>query len=481
MLTSSSDGRFPAPDEAVTKAEDRIIKDLGSSTNPAAKSKQGDKLVKAMAGLNVSDVGTGIPLPVRPAYGHTGTQVVLWANYFKVDMQGGVIYTYNITVKSTKIAGSDFADATTNQHDNTNPAGDAEESDVTGRKLKAIIQLAIDQLRVENPAAVLATEYKSKLVSLHKIERDSDTLEVSYCGEEGTKRAQTYWVKLTKPHEASLDAVLDYVKTMSDPSDPRGCAFPKFSVPVDALGAILGLKARNTPDITPVGSARFFLCPAIGREEAFLSRKLETIRGYFQSIRLATSRLLINVNVTHGVFKTPHTVAQLCKDLNLAPFGRNAQLDNRQISELGHLHKFLAKTRFATEFMDKDGKLRPAKKTIFGLARGAGMASGEVQMSLAFGGPREVRFNVKVKEGETTVMNGKPPGMYTVEQYLKWSKPKRRRPRGQLLTRSRRIPKETLRLELSPRQLWHGPKSQVLSRGLVHNPARPTRADQAHW
>ncbi|CRK46005.1 hypothetical protein BN1723_019859, partial [Verticillium longisporum] len=107
---------------------------------------------------------------------------------------------------------------------------------------------------------------------------------------------------------------------MSDKADPNG--FPKFAVPVDALGVILGYTPRKNPEVSPVGSARFFpIGPTCVEKQLGVNNRISAIRGYFQSVRLGTGRALLNVNVTSGIFRTAVSVADLCRWANIAQYG----------------------------------------------------------------------------------------------------------------------------------------------------------------
>ncbi|KAH6678808.1 eukaryotic translation initiation factor 2C 3 [Plectosphaerella plurivora] len=413
---------IPAPDATVSAVEDRIVATHKGQEQALAK-KTTTALTSALKNLSIDPSAPrqpDIPLPLRPGYGTEGRAVVLWANYFNVLIKEDTIYTYNLTVKKARPAASSAlpTDLSTDQHEvATHDAADP--SDVAGRKLKVIIQLAMAELLKDDKDAVFATEYKSKLISFRKLTRKSDVVSVEYRGEDGTRAVETYFVLLTEPQAASPGAVMQYVRSMNDPSDPDGCKFPKFSVPVDALGVILGYRARRESDITPVGSSRFFLVTGPKAASASLSASLEAIRGYFQSVRLGTNRLLLNVNVTHGVFKRSVRVSDLCEWLGAAGYSANAP-SPAVINRTRLLSRFLARTRIECRFKGDDGKEYTAKKTICGLAENARNLQG-AKVAFPFGGPLNVSFLIKPRANETTVMGNKPPNQfYTVDAYFRW-------------------------------------------------------------
>lgn len=361
--------------------------------------------------------------PLRPAYGTKGNKVVLWANYFEMGVKPKVVYAYNLEVHKVR----PNKGAQRQVDPKTRIKNKALKTDVSGRKLAIIIQLAMDKLREEDPKAVLATEFKSKLISLHKLKYNDDCLEVTFKGENSNK-TENFFVRIVDPIEASFDATLQYLKTMSDKADPNG--FPKFAVPVDALGVILGYTPRKNPEVSPVGSARFFpIGPTCVEKQLGVNNRISAIRGYFQSVRLGTGRALLNVNVTSGVFRTAVSVADLCRWANIAQYGGSNPPDPGTTAKTKALSNFLSKARVKCVFRDGNGRDYEAKKTMLGLA---GISSSQInrdvlksetvkfKQNFQWGGPKDVWFKMEPREGETTVMGNRRPGHYTVHEYSKW-------------------------------------------------------------
>ncbi|OAQ57516.1 hypothetical protein VFPFJ_11746 [Purpureocillium lilacinum] len=75
---------------------------------------------------------------------------------------------------------------------------------------------------------------------------------------------------------------------------------------MDALNVVFGYGPRSNLDqISAIGSERYF---PFGAGKAIANvfhdgRALIASRGFVHSARLGTGRLLLNVNVTHGIFR----------------------------------------------------------------------------------------------------------------------------------------------------------------------------------
>ncbi|XP_044716282.1 piwi domain-containing protein [Hirsutella rhossiliensis] len=248
-LAYNVNGSFPQPDAAITNLEDRLIKGQASSAAGLA-----SQMAKAdIRGPPLQARSTDV-FPLRPAFGTNGQAVTLWANYFNVNVKPTVLYKYHFEF-SKEVKGPD-------------------------------------------KTLVLATEYKSQLVSLQKLKLAENPVRFRLPVETSADKWDVIDATIHGPTEAPLDALLNYVATMNEaPSDG---IFPKHPDVVDALNVVLGHGPRSKlHDISAVGSARFF---PFGRDEAATNlfqdfHQLIAARGFFQSARLGTGRLLLNANI----------------------------------------------------------------------------------------------------------------------------------------------------------------------------------------
>ncbi|KAJ0167680.1 Protein argonaute-3 [Colletotrichum tanaceti] len=414
---------IPQPDIGITELENQIIRSHQAKDA---------SLVKKMSNMKITEANAAALMPRRPAYGTLGNKVLLWANYFRLTVNPTVIYRYNLEVrkgesKEKEPASTDKVKGKAKEKVQDG-GGDGSPATIPARKLKIILQNALEELRKLEPGAIVATEFKSQLVSLKKLKLAINPIQVVF-KQESSNRQETYSVKIVGETEAPLADMKEYLKTMIDKSDPDEVNFPRFATSVDALGVILGYTPRASEQVTAIGKGRFFPWGSgVASAPLGYNDPLTAIRGYFQSVKLGTGRLLLNINVTHGVFKTPVNLRELCHWFNVINvFGEgNAAKAKAARMRLRTLSKFLARTRVAVQFRDSNNKEITGKKTILGLADRFEVSQSVLGRDVLFrpdfnhGGPQEVKFNLQPPEGKGKVMNNKEPGFYTVEQYWTW-------------------------------------------------------------
>ncbi|KAK1719176.1 piwi domain-containing protein [Colletotrichum lupini] len=415
---------IPQPDRGTIELENRIIK---------AHQSQDAQLFKKMSSMTLTEVNSAALMPRRPAYGTKGKKVILWANYFHLTVNPDAVWRYNLEVRkgetkekeSTpkgKGKGKEKAQPGGGGSSSGGGGSDGPPSSIPARKLKIILQAALEELKNLEPNAILATEFKSQLISLKKLKLAVNPIKV-ILRQENSDRSESYLVKIVGETAAPLKEMKEYLQTMIDKSDPDEANFPRFAASVDALGVILGYTARKNDQVTAIGKGRFFpwgqgsTSHQLGQQDP-----LTAIRGYFQSVKLGTGSMLLNVNVTHGVFKMPVSIRDLCLWSQVDVFQRSPADATRNITRLRALSKFLARTRVEIKFKDAKGQEITRKKTVLGLAYRGDLSSNDARIAdpWHYGGPRQVFFRMEPADGQRTVMNNRPPGMYTVEQYWTW-------------------------------------------------------------
>ncbi|KAF3018450.1 hypothetical protein E8E14_006423 [Neopestalotiopsis sp. 37M] len=262
-----STNAVPKPDANVTKLEDSLI--------------QNSQLTASMSQLSLSGSKTSTEfIPLRPSFGTKGKEVVLWANYFDMKVKDQALFKYSVNV--AKVPG-----------EGAKP--NAKIPETKGRKLQRVLELAIGSL---GNAVPIVSEFKSQIVSLKPLALPNDgVLEVLY-KDEG--RDEKFTVALHGPNEVPVSELLSFLSTMQ----ATGSSFPLFEDVIDAIGVVLGHSPRARLDTASLGSSRHFPLNLsdqsidLGRPE-----HNKIVRGYFQSVRPATGRVLVNVNVSHGVFR----------------------------------------------------------------------------------------------------------------------------------------------------------------------------------
>lgn len=312
-------------------------------------------------------------LPQRPAYGTLGRPVTLWANYFDMTTNKDLIlYRYHIEVLP---------------QDKVVPVG---------KKLKRIIALLIE----ENLATLsndIVSDYKTNLISRTELPASPGPFTIAYRGDgEDTPlpNGRSYQVKLTPLQSLTVGDLLDYL-TSTNVSKMYGGKEPI----IQALNIILGWHPKNDPNAFSVGANKHY--PMNG-ETYNLGQGLNALRGIFVSVRAATGRLLLNVQVKHAACYQPGPLTGL-----LAAYGNNG--DTLRLS------KFLARLRVRVTHL-KDKKNKAGKsilrfKTIVGLATpqdGQGMAH-PPQVAAHGAGPKKVKFWLNSDSSSSTTPSGAAP------------------------------------------------------------------------
>lgn len=217
-------------------------------------------------------------MPLRPSFGTKGKEVVLWANYFNMQLKDQVLFKYSLEV--VKVPGEKPPEKPIPEPKN--------------RKLQKIIQLALDQI---GNAIPVVSEYKSQAVSLKPLSIPENGVEVLFTDGGFNDK---WKVHFHGPTEVRVSELLAFLKTM----EATGSTFPLFEDVIDAIGVAAGHNPRAHNNIASLGSSRHF--PLNLQSEAYDLGHPEhntIIRGYFQSVRPATGRVLVNVNTSHGVFR----------------------------------------------------------------------------------------------------------------------------------------------------------------------------------
>lgn len=341
----SMGGSIPQPDGDIAKLEDEVVR---SNVTSVA------QLTSNMGKLTMEDKQNLGKFPPRPAFGNKGTPVTLWANYYAVKTQAPALYKYTMTVKEIVPEGQEEAkERAPKTKGKGGKPGKPRESgprEVKGRKLYLVIKEALNELSKKDKNLLVATEFKSQLISLRKLNLEQDnTIRFNMPSSEGSEKTDVFEVVFNGPVEARVDDMLKYVYSKTgasdDGSDPsQAMAYPKFPDVIDALNVIFGFGPRSKLDeISAVGNSRFFAFGSDNRRNEVVlgrDRALKAARGYFQSVRLSTGRLLLNVNVTHGVFKIDGPCAKFFEG-----FGVTATQSPLMARKLKLLGRFLPKTR----------------------------------------------------------------------------------------------------------------------------------------
>ncbi|KAF2491439.1 putative RNA interference and gene silencing protein [Lophium mytilinum] len=329
---------IPAPNTHVAQVEDAIQKSAGGPD--------------ALAALTMTE-----GFPHRPGYGTRGTPVTLWANYVEmVPPPELTLYRYDMAVSPS----------------------------AAGKKLTQIVRLLLETETMAQFRSDVITDFKSTLLSRRKLASDDFIVRVRYRVEdhdEPREGATQYQVRVQYTTALSTAQLVNYLES-TDISERLHDVQPL----VQALNIFLNHYAKSTGNLATIGASKTFsLGPSAAKWD--LGAGLTALRGFFSSVRLATCRILVNVNVSHGAFYDAIPLEQL-----ITKYG--AAHNNSK----GKLAKFLEKVRIRTthlpEKKNKAGQVIHRMKTIFGLAnRNDGHGLPHPPRVREYGaGPKDVEF-----------------------------------------------------------------------------------------
>lgn len=392
--SSSIKGTSPVPDAAITLLEDKVVRAQAAST--AGLTAQMGKVTLQSQSGSAAQASSKFLLPLRPAFGSGGRSVTLWANYFRVNVGPAALYRYSLEFAQVATESGGGGEGETATATTAKP----QVRDVKGRKLYFACQELVRTLTAADKTLVLATEYKSQLVSLKRLALAENPLRIRLPVETASEKWDVIEVTVHGPVEAPVDALLRYLGTMND--GPNDAAFPKYPEALDALNVIFGHGPRSKLHrVAAVGSARFF---PFGADRATATASLSqdhhalvAARGFFQSARLGTGRLLLNANVTHGVFRVSGRLDRLFDSFRLGPTQAGSGFEMRKMRAFA---KFMPKTRVWVDFLLADGRSVRKTKSVHGivaaseLSRGTPAGGKPLQFAPGFEypGPKQVRF-----------------------------------------------------------------------------------------
>lgn len=363
--------------------------------------------------------------PIRPGFGKDGQSVVLFANYFELKIPSKSVYKYTMEVARRTAQPKEPEEEAPESSKQGPKRGSGEP---TGRKLREILQAAFDSLKRENPDCVLVTEYKSQLISTKPLKVTSVTVILERNNSNGEEQADSsnnlFDITLNGPQDSLMEEFLQYTKTMTDKSDPDGREYPKFPTATDSIGIIMSFAPRSHDKMSTVGNARFFPFPNAQNSVPLGSnRGLLAVRGYFQSVRPATGRILVNTNVSHAAIREHGPVQQLLAKFGLGTRdGKSRPLTSADDSQLRKLSKWLSRMR--VRYQVTVGKDKPRlidqNKTIFALAckddvRRNSKNPPKYLGKSRFGTPADTQFYLNKPAKSSTLQEG----YVTVEHYYK--------------------------------------------------------------
>lgn len=222
------------------------------------------------------------------------------------------------------------------------------------RKQRQIFALLLEESTFAPVRDSVATDYRSNLVSAKDIDlgpTGRKVVRLTYRESDGEvlPNATTYTIKIQKSRTITLSELMDYLSSTSADAHYEG-----HEEAVQALNIVMARKPSMTPDVVAVGQNKWYPLQAVLSD---LGGGLIALKGYYASVRTATLRMMVNLNVCTGAFYKPGSLLDRMREFR--------DMDRNEDA----LVKFLQKLRVETNYLKKK-----RVKTICGLAPGCANA-----------------------------------------------------------------------------------------------------------
>ncbi|KAK2594352.1 hypothetical protein QQS21_007953 [Conoideocrella luteorostrata] len=317
--------------EVVEEAEEAVVNQ--PSSNPRDQDPNVAKVEDALHPTTMvpsfADLKLADALPSRPGYGTRGAKVDLTANYLELLPPSNlVLHRYVVQISP----------------------------EVVGRKCSRVMQLLLQSTELEPYRGDIAADFRSVLVSKTKFPSEEIIIEVRYVSEgedQPTARATTYKVRIMFTKTLSMGELIDY---MNSTNLAHSC--PNKPELTQVLSVFLNHYSKSANKLAVIGPTKSFALDQ-NAVRGDLGSGLEFIRGFFSSVRIATCRILVNINVSHAAFYKAGPLQAL--------------MNSYGVHNTAVLERFLKLVRVHTthlpEKRNKANEVIPRTKTIFGLAR----------------------------------------------------------------------------------------------------------------
>ncbi|RYP47365.1 hypothetical protein DL768_006565 [Monosporascus sp. mg162] len=223
--------------------------------------------------------------PQRPGYGVGGKEVILWTNYFNLystkDLE---LYRYSVAI-----------------------AADGTGKEPTGKKAKRIVQLLLEEHFLPHGHNV-ATDFKSNLISRDELDPEDEYI-VTYRSEEEdvpAANAREYRCRIQFTGSLTLSELINHLT-----STQAGLMFGSKEEIIQALNIVVGHHPKAEPSVATIAANRHFGMNATAQDKISLGAGLQVIRGLFMSVRAATARILVNVQVKNMAFYDEGTLDKM--------------------------------------------------------------------------------------------------------------------------------------------------------------------------
>ena len=210
--------------------------------------------------------------PPRPVSNSTN-HLPLATNYFKLIIQGKLkLCHYQIIVRP----------------------------EIKGPKLTQVIKLALRSRTIIGLARYIVTDFSAIMLSMQEIPQQCTNFKIQYMSEVETQasaNASEYTIFLDLIGNVDISDPRVYLQHMD--LNPSGLSIEQ------ALDIVLGHHRKLSNNVAIVNRRKAFSVTANAEQRILdTSHFLTALRGYFSSVRMSQSSLLVNINISHGAFYT---------------------------------------------------------------------------------------------------------------------------------------------------------------------------------
>ena len=174
-------------------------------------------------------------------------------------------------------------------------------------KLTQIIKTALNTGIYASLKSNIVTDFSAIMLSIREIPQEYQNFKIRYKTELETEAPDN-----AKEYKISLDPI-----GKVDFSNPKAymqhTPMSSSGLPIEqAFDIILGHHRKLSDNIAIVNKSNAFSVNSDAEEYDLKTPFLVALRGYFSSVRMSQSSLLLNINVSHGAFyKAPELLSQI--------------------------------------------------------------------------------------------------------------------------------------------------------------------------
>lgn len=279
----------------------------------------------------------------------------MYANYFELSKAGKSLFRYHVDV-----------------------TGDEAGRKPTGKKFQRVIGLLLQEHFAQQRNCI-ATDYKSTLISTIELP-NRETYDVRYRDDsenEYPENPKVYRVTCMSTGILQPSDLLNYLTSTS-----ATAMFESKAEVLQAMNIVMGHNPKSDRAIASVGANKHFSLHANSAERFDLGGGLEVLRGFFVSVRAATARLLVNVQVKYAACYQEGELKNIINEYQRA-----------NSTNIYKLESFLKRVKVRVTHLERKNR-KPRIKAIAGLAtRNDGSSLEHPPRVPRHGaGPKEVEF-----------------------------------------------------------------------------------------